>query len=94
MAIGIYLTIWTKVYREIQEKSDCSTKIMAFIEGVSLAAGAGYFLFALIEPFAGKDSVLGAYNIVKYYTFSYLLFLLGGFIYTGVLLIRNIRRAS
>ena len=67
---------------------------MIGIEWISICGGIGYFLFSLIEPFTGEYSSLGAYNILKFYTFSYLVFLFAGFVFTGTVLIYNVRRAS
>lgn len=68
--------------------------MMIVIEWLSIGGGIGYFLFSLIEPFTSGNSSLGANNILKYYTFSYLLFLLIAFVITGTVLIINVRRAS
>ncbi len=94
IAVGIYLTIWTRMYSELLEDTkSCSFRVMRLIESLVYILGVGQFslgiIFALVP--LGRGHGFGTYNELQVFSFIFRVFLFICFIGVGSLLLSTLR---
>lgn len=92
VGIGIYLTIWSKMYRQISLHLRCKRALLC-LEVLTFVLMAGYFVLSLLLVWY-EDTSMGIHNPLQYYTALYLTYLLVCFNAVGFSLLLHIRSIS